>query len=263
MQAATAFQLNTKFENNPQECKSLAAVIAAEKRFIICFGQNKHGELGLSTVGESQSDPTAIVIPDDFNSSQSISSGSHHSALVTKAGELYVCGSALHGKLGINGLSVNNISKFQRINIKATIRQVACGDYHTLALAKDGTVFTWGGSLHKKAAGGCEPTVVEAFVELGVSIVQVDCGDCHSVCLDSDGMVYAWGGGGSAYNKGQCGHGHLNDTDEPKLVKALISKPVVQISAGGYHTLALCQTGELYAWGSNQYGECANKSLQP
>jgi alpha-tubulin suppressor-like RCC1 family protein len=107
-----------------------------------------------------QKEPKAIVIPDEFNSAQSISSGSHHSALVTKGGELYVCGSALHGKLGLPGLSVNNLNKFTKIPLKATIRQVACGDYHTLALSKEGWVYAWGGSLHKKAQGGNEPTIV-------------------------------------------------------------------------------------------------------
>lgn len=75
-------------------------------------------------------------------------------------------------------------------------------------------------------------------------------------------MVYTWGGGGSAYNKGQCGHGHLKDVEHPSLVKALLNHRVSQISAGGYHTLALTHDGQLFAWGSNQYGECAQKSLQ-
>ena len=73
---------------------------------------NKNGELGIANTNETVKDPRAIVLPDDFNSAQSISSGSHHSALVTKGGDIYVCGSALHGKLGIPGLSVTNLNKF-------------------------------------------------------------------------------------------------------------------------------------------------------
>jgi alpha-tubulin suppressor-like RCC1 family protein len=49
---------------------------------------------------------------DDMNSAQSISSGSHHSALVTKAGEILMCGSTLHGKLGIPDMQATNINKF-------------------------------------------------------------------------------------------------------------------------------------------------------
>ena len=30
------------------------------------------------------------------------------------------------------------------------VKQVACGDYHTLCLLNDGSVYAWGGTLHKK-----------------------------------------------------------------------------------------------------------------
>jgi alpha-tubulin suppressor-like RCC1 family protein len=51
-----------------------------------------------------------------------ISSGSHHSAIVTKAGELFVCGSQLHGKLGIPSLNVMHLTKFQQINFTQKVK---------------------------------------------------------------------------------------------------------------------------------------------
>ncbi len=45
----------------------------------------------------------------------SISSGSHHTGIVTSNGELYMCGSALHGKLGIDNLKMMQITKFHLI----------------------------------------------------------------------------------------------------------------------------------------------------
>ena len=68
--------------------------------------------------------------------------------------------------------------------MKASVRSIACGDYHTLALTKDGIVYAWGGSLHKKSTGTPEPQVVQSLVDLNARIVQVDCGDFHSVALD-------------------------------------------------------------------------------
>ena len=35
------------------------------------------------------------------------------------------------------------------------------------------------------------------------------------MALDSEGRLYTWGGGGPAYNKGQCGHGHSDDIENP------------------------------------------------
>ena len=110
-----------------------------------------------------------------------------------------------------------------------------------MALTKEGWVYTWGGSLHKKASGGSEPTIVQALVEKKARVVQVDCGDFHSVALDSEGRAFSWGGGGASYNKGQCGHGHLKDTERPEQIQALQHLRTSQISAGGYHTLALTE----------------------
>lgn len=39
-------------------------------------------------------------------------------------------------------------------------------------------------------------------------------------------------------------------------MSATSKKKVVLASAGGYHTLALCDNNELYAWGNGMHGEC-------
>ena len=151
-----------------------------------------------------------------------ISSGSHHSGIVTKAGELYVSGSQLHGKLGIqtqNGMHVTRFNLVQGALSGLKIKQVACGDYHTLCLTNDGQVFAWGGTLHKKigekgALQNNEPRLVQGLV--GRLVTFIDCGDFHSVALDSQGALYTWGGGGAAYNKGQCGHGNCEDNEQPQ-----------------------------------------------
>lgn len=77
-----------------------------------------------------------------------------------------MCGSALHGKLGIPDLQATHLSKFIRIpEPKKFVTQVACGDYHNLALTEDGVVYTWGGSLHKKASGGNIPHPVQSLID--------------------------------------------------------------------------------------------------
>ena len=53
----------------------------------------------------------------------------------------------------------------------------------------------------------------------GKNIVDIDCGDFHTMALDDQGQVYSWGGGTSTQNKGQCGHGHLDETSEPQLIE--------------------------------------------
>lgn len=62
---------------------------------------------------------------------------------------------------------------------------------------------------------------MQGLVDQKATVIQVDCGDYHSLALDLNGRLYSWGGGGSSYNKGQCGHGHLEDVESPEQIKAL------------------------------------------
>ena len=56
---------------------------------------------------------------------------------------LLVSGSSLHGKLGIDGINKTNINKFQVVPtlMKKKVKQVACGDYHTICLMEDCVVY--------------------------------------------------------------------------------------------------------------------------
>ncbi|CAD5223421.1 unnamed protein product [Bursaphelenchus okinawaensis] len=62
--------------------------------------------------------------------------------------------------------------------------------------------------------------------------------------------VWAWG----ANDLGQLGAGNAVPTRVPKRVK-IPQGPIIKISAGSDHTLALLSTGEVYGWGSNKNGQ--------
>ena len=79
-----------------------------------------------------------------------------------------------------------------------------------------------------------------------------------SVALDHRGN--AWGWGSNEY--GQVGDG-TTATITPLATAADMPDGItfVDISSGGFHTLALDQTGHAWAWGNNQYGQIGNQSL--
>lgn len=121
--------------------------IKREKSFLLCFGKNKNGELGIGSL-KNLYEPLQIK---NTTLPVQISSGGHHSALINEKGELFLCGSQLHGKLSLN-TSQMNVTKWQKVEFKEEtfVKKVACGEYHTLCLTKKGEVWQWGGSMNKK-----------------------------------------------------------------------------------------------------------------
>ena len=75
------------------------------------FGRNKEGELGLGNLKDATT-PQNIT---GIESARSISSGQHHTVIVTKSGDIYSCGSSLHGKLGLPSTGLINIQRFTQI----------------------------------------------------------------------------------------------------------------------------------------------------
>lgn len=53
----------------------------------------------------------------------------------------------------------------------------------------------------------------------------------------------------------QLGHGDVNILDSPAIVEALSGIKVKKIAVGGWHSLALSEFGDLYAWGWNDTGQ--------
>ena len=96
---------------------------------------------------------------------------------------------------------------------------VSAGAGHSLALAADGSVWSWGDGDYGKLGHGNRqyqllPKKVEAFA--GQRVVAVSAGAYRNLARTGDGAVYAWGEGGH----GCLGHGEdLSDQLLPKRVE--------------------------------------------
>ena len=69
--------------------------------------------------------------------------------------------------------------------------------------------------------------------------------------LTGDGMVLTFGAGES----GKLGHGREDKEFLPRLVDALVGRRVVQVAAGYSHTAVLTSDGEVFVFGSNDFGQ--------
>src|SRR4051794_19863870 len=73
--------------------------------------------------------------------------------------------------------------------------QIAGGDYHTVAVRQDGTVWAWGSDLSGGLGNGAPNTNSAIPVQVSglTGVRQVAAGQYHSLAVKSDGTVWAWG----------------------------------------------------------------------
>ena len=128
---------------------------------------------------------------------------------------------------------------------------IAAGDYHTVVLKADGTVWAWGHNDYGQVGDG---TITDRAAPVQVTsltgVIAIDAGAYHTIALKSDGTVWVWG----ANSSGQLGDGTTaSNATTPKQVGALSN--VVAIAAGQHHNLVVKSDGTVWGWGLNNYGQ--------
>jgi len=242
---------------------------------LYAFGGNEYGQLGVTAnAGSIEPNPTAklVTLPGMTGQIAQIAAGTFHSLVLTSTGQLYAFGRNLYGPLGNAtndtggaGETPNPVPAPVGLpGATGQIVQIAAGGYHSLALTSSGQVFAFGlnqnGQLGNAThAGTTEPNPKPALVTFpGISgqVTQIAAGDRHSLALTSSGQLYAFGDNGFGQLGIPANAGNETANPVPTLVTLPVaSGQVVQIAAGGEHSLALTSSGRLYAFGENLYGE--------
>ena len=141
--------------------------------------------------------------------------------------------------------------------------QVDVGENYACALLTTGTVRCWGEAglgqlgygLGTETIGDDDlPTSVDPL-RFGAAILQVSAGSDHTCALLTGGAVQCWGRNGS----GQLGYGHdtrVGETDPHDAGgNVMLAGPAVEVAAGGDHTCARLDSGDVQCWGRNEYGQ--------
>jgi alpha-tubulin suppressor-like RCC1 family protein len=233
------------------------------------WGKNNQGQFGNNSTTNS-------LIPINVSSFGSLSGRTvvavtacvNHTLAVDSTGAVHAWGVNDAGQLGnnstTNSLIPINVSSFGSLSGR-TVRTVAGGEYHSVALDSTGAVHTWGsgnfGRLGDGSGGGTSsliPKNVSSSGSLsGRTVVAVSSGMTHTAALDSTGAVHTWGFG----NQGEVGNGGTDIVSTPVNVSSfgsLSGRTVVAVACGTDNTLALDSTGAMHAWGYNGFGQLGN-----
>ncbi|KHN24115.1 E3 ubiquitin-protein ligase HERC2 [Glycine soja] len=80
---------------------------------------------------------------------------------------------------------------------------------------------------------------------------QAIAGPGHSIAVTSKGVVYSFGSNSS----GQLGHGTTDEEWRPRPIRTLQGIRIIQAAAGAGRTMLVSDSGQVYAFGKDSFGE--------
>ncbi|KAJ9216698.1 hypothetical protein DTO166G4_1544 [Paecilomyces variotii] len=135
--------------------------------------------------------------------------------------------------------------------------EVAAGDSSSFALTDDGLVYGWGTFRSNDGILGFDPEhrvqTSPILIPSLKKIRHLACGDNHVLALGEKGTVYSWGSG----QQNQLGRRIVerNKLNGLQPRQFGLPKNIVQIGCGAFHSFAIHESGKVYAWGLNSFGE--------
>ncbi|XP_040349847.1 E3 ubiquitin-protein ligase HERC2 [Herpailurus yagouaroundi] len=158
-------------------------------------------------------------------------------------GQVWSWGDGDYGKLGRGGSdgckTPKLIEKLQDLDVV----KVRCGSQFSIALTKDGQVYSWGKGDNQRLGHGTEehvryPKLLEGLQ--GKKVIDVAAGSTHCLALTEDSEVHSWG------SNDQCQHfDTLRVTKpEPAALPGLDTKHIVGIACGPAQSFAWSSCSE-------------------
>ena len=238
---------------------------------VTAWGHNAHGQLGDGTTTAS----AAQVPVSGLANVVAVEASFEHSLALLANGTVVAWGDNEHGELGLDVAGPETCGASPCSKTPATVPGLSdvvaidTGYKYSLALLANGTVMGWGDDQYGQfgdgtgVQSGCK--CVDHPVQVpGVSgVMVISAGDDHAVALHANGTVSAWG---ENYN-GQMGNGMPINTAPPECYCVGVvsvggfSGPVNELSAGGYHNIAVLGSGDPQAWGFDSEGQLGNGTI--
>ena len=212
---------------------------------------------------------TSIWVKVVNDSNIQISLGYKFSVALKQDGTVWSWGQNNDGELGL-GNTTEYAEPQQITDITEKITDVKTGYYHSIALTEKGEVYTWGYNGYGQLGNGTrEDSLVPVKVAGIKNVTKVNAYKYMTIALTQNGEVYAWGSGYGAKpvklnftrkiidvsgNLVLAENRKAYNLDETKVY----GKDLIKVVCGYNHYLGLTSDGEVYAWGSNSYGQLGN-----
>ncbi|WP_411553150.1 invasin domain 3-containing protein [Paenibacillus lautus] len=235
------------------------------------WGRGAYGKLGNGTSADQY---RAVQVTETgggpLTNVRSIAAAFDHVLAVKEDGSAWGWGSNSSSTL----TDYHDISNPRAVRIKASsgsylndVKAIGAGDYHSVALLNDGTVWAWGyggfGALGNGSTADSDypVQVIDSAGQPLTGIADIQGNRLGGMALKGDGTVWAWGYNEN-FNLGNPGLTSSNTAIQVQQAGSLPLTNVVRISGGGRLSMALKSDGTLWWWGmQNRNLQVATKLL--
>ncbi|KAJ7525772.1 hypothetical protein O6H91_17G065400 [Diphasiastrum complanatum] len=230
-------------------CGGAHTLILTDEGRVFATGLNKYGQLGVPLDTHYTLEP--MEVEDLPGRCIHVAAGDHHSAAICEGGDTYTWGSNVQGQLGLGKTVQTHEWKPQRVESLNGIclKMMALGSQHSLGLTEDGDVLSWGCGQNGRLGHGQVPNIFGFLQNMSEFSPRTIKSLEDKKIYEKAMMLVEFALDMRLSYKGL---GSDRDSPEPLPVSALPS--VLEVACGGYHTGAVTRYGDLYMWGSNEYG---------
>ena len=208
-----------------------------------------------------------------------IACGTNHVLALDKDKHVFAWGNGQQNQLGrrvtertlTESLQPNRVG-FHDSTVKRPsqrIAQIACGDYHGLAIADDGHIWSWGANNYCETgypenagaddASVLTPRIIHSLE--GKNVESISGGSHHNIAITKDGQVLVWGRcdgsqtgiPASTLEAENDEERVLKNNGKPKILIEPTPIPnlknIVAGACGPEHTIVIDKDGKAYSWG--------------
>ncbi|MFW6023497.1 MAG: RCC1 domain-containing protein [Myxococcota bacterium] len=223
-----------------------------ERGEVGCEGSNRFGQLGRADRPRGpearQDDPVRVKGLEDV---ASLTAGAFHTCALRRDGSVVCWGHGGYGLLGEGGAGGDDVPSPKPVKGPKDAVALTAGEGFTCARTTRGTARCWGRNDHAQLGRGHRGAPEGPGDVAGLqNVAQLAAGRDHACALLDDGAVRCWG----LAIDGQVGARAGGDV-AARPVRVPLPEPAVEVAAGGYHTCARVETGEVRCFGSNDSGQ--------
>lgn len=213
------------------------------------WGQQGNGATSLTPVAT----PAAVAALSEI---VSVAAGRSHAFALKSNGTVWAWGQNQCGQIGNGVASGTPVTTPAPLAALTDIAAVGAGDFHSLALRNDGTLFSWGNNINGEVGNGTSDRVPVPVPVMNLTDVHaLGSSWFHTLALRGDGTVWAWG----ENSFGALGNGSASATVFPTPAAVTGLTGATAVAAGLNHSLAIVG-GTVRGWGSNASGQLGTGS---